>query len=153
MALDLQAVREAVKEVIRSGVERSNLNVHAKWPATALIAPAVVIFPADTYVEPHTAMSKGAATVNLEVRLYAGDSTAGQDLLDDMLSAGAGKANSVLDAIESGRRTGSNPYPDPQWSDLHVSAIRYFGRVSAEENSQTFFYAATVDLAVYLPRS
>jgi hypothetical protein len=153
MALDLRAVREALKDIIRNGTERANLNVYAKWPDSPIIAPAVVIMPMPEYVAYHEAFAKGLGAAQFQVRLYTTGNTAGQDLLDELMSAGAGEANSVVDAIESARTHASAPVPGLPWSDVKVDRGRTFGRITVESDGQTQFYAASLDVSVYLPRS
>ena len=152
MALDLGAIRSKLKEVISSGVERG-LNVYDRWPDTTFSSPAIVIFPADQYVAYHEAFSKGLGEVQLELRVFSHSNLSGQEILDDMLSAGSGKANSIIDAIESSRTHGERPIADAPWSDVKVQQAQYIGRTQAEEGSNTFFYAAVVTVSVYVPRS
>lgn len=148
MALDLTVIRNALATVIRGGVART-VNVHAMWPDSAIILPAVIVIPAAEYVAYHEAFARGLATVALEIRLYATGTVAGQLVIDDMLSAGAGKDSSVIDAIEANRSLGGIV------SDCIVRSAREVGRVdlSADGVGQSLSWTATIPLDVFDPRS
>ena len=147
MALDLQVIREALAGVIRDGVAES-VNVHAYYPASALMLPAIVIRPADEYVEYYDAFAGGLASVSLEVEFYVPATVSGQILLDEFLSAGAEKPSSVVDALEDDRNF------DNTVSDTKAGKARSLGRVTiGDESIQSPCFVAVLPIAVWLPRT
>ena len=147
MALDLGAIRTQLAEDLRSGLERSNLNVTALLPDRPMILPHVMVVPATNYVDYQQAFSKGLGTVELEIRCYAPMTESGQVLLDEMLSAGTDQPNSVIDALASARLLAGRP-----WADLVVRTAQFGGRVAlGDENTPAYVVALAV--TVIVPRS
>jgi hypothetical protein len=146
--MDLAVIRDALAVVIRDGIART-VNVHARWPDSPLVLPAVVVIPAGEYVAYHEAFDRGLAAVAVEVHIYATGTVTGQQVIDDLLSAGLGKTSSVIDAIEANRSLGG------VISDCIVRSARDVGRVdlSADGVGQSLSWTATVPIDIYLPRS
>mgnify|MGYP000361401424 CR=1 FL=1 len=148
--LDIGAIRAELRTIIANGIERQKLNGYATIPDRPVQLPAFVIAPGEPWTEPHTAMSKGLATVRFEVRIYVPKSEAGLTMLDEFVSAGTGHGNSVVDAIESGRSLGRMA---GVWSDVKVEQVRWLDVDVLEGDAHVLAYRADVDVTVYSPRS
>lgn len=109
MALDLQAIHEAVADQIRENVARG-LNVFPFMPDNPPY-PFLAVVPSDPYVAYHETFASAStgAVCDVRVDLLIASSAAtidAQIFIADLLSAGTGKTSSVVDAIEADRTLG-----------------------------------------------
>lgn len=132
MALDIGAIRTGY--VTRLATV-TGLRVY-RTVAGDLAPPAAVIAPADDFLDYHMAHAKGLVKLSWRI-LVATSKTlepAGQDLLDDYLSAGTGQTRSIIDAIEADRTLSGTV------DDTLVSVARSYGPIQWNE-TLTYFGA------------
>jgi hypothetical protein len=105
--LDLIAIRVALAEQVQAGTSRE-INGYP-YPKGNEELPCIVVHPADEYVDWYGSLgaNDGAlCVVNLVLELMAPCRVTYEDglrVLDEMMSAGVGLPNSVIDAIEADR--------------------------------------------------
>lgn len=142
MALDLERVRRAVAETIKAGVDRA-VNVYAYMP-DAPAFPCAVVAPGDPYVTYHETFGD-RALAQLSFSIHIGATSRAEDsliLIDDMLSSGAGKLSSVIDALEADPTLGAAVHSCTVMS----ATILHPG----QPNAQVF--AATLAVTIYESR-
>lgn len=132
MALDIGAIRTGYVTRLATA---TGLRVY-RTVAGDLAPPAAVIAPADDFIDYHLAHAKGLVKLSWRI-LVATSKTlepAGQDLLDDYLSAGTGQTRSIIDAIEADRTLSGTV------DDTLVSVARSYGPIQWNE-TLTYFGA------------
>lgn len=144
MALDLQAIREALKAQLDEELAR-DINVYAYRPANP-VPPYVAVISGDPYISYYETFASSAVGSLCDVQLeliigQTADAISAQVFIDDLLSAGAGQTSSVIDALEA----------DPTLGGVVATciALRAGPIVFAEDGSAT----ASVPLQIAIRRT
>lgn len=142
MALDIGAQRTGLSTRLATV---TGLRVYRTVPGD-VNPPAAMCVPAETFIDYHRAMAKGLTETNWRVLVATSRTVeaAGQDLLDDYLSAGTGQTRSLIDALEADKTLAGTV------DDLHVSIGRSYGQM--QWNETTSYYGAELLVAVLVDR-
>jgi hypothetical protein len=147
--LDLIALRVAIADAVQAGTARP-INGYP-YPKGNEELPCVVVHAADNYVDWWGSLAAvgGMCTVNLVLELMAPCRVTFEDglrVLDEMMSAGAGLPNSVVDAVEADRSFGG------QADDSLLGVSFGHSRTVADEHRPEAV-VCRVPLTVYKQRS
>jgi hypothetical protein len=141
--LDLRLICEALADTIRAGTARS-VACYALVPPTAPQYPCCIVrSPAGQFVSYHESFGDAPLTdVRLEVMiLHQGKTDVdSQIVVLDLLSSGAGKTSSVVDAIESDRTLGGLV------EDTVTRTATGLSRSSSEDGSAAVMAIVNVDI-------
>jgi hypothetical protein len=147
--LDLAAIRDAIADTIVTGTSRA---IHGyPYPKGDEELPCVIVHPAnDTYVDWWGSIGGDAmCIINFVLELMAPCRVTFEDglrVLDEMMSAGAGLPNSVVDAVEADRSFGG------QADDSLLGVSFGHSRTVADEHRPEAV-VCRVPLTVYKQRS
>ncbi len=147
MAVDIGAIREALVGQVALGIDRQ-VNRYAYQPNAPQL-PAVICVPGDEYVAYHESFAPNAAvSIQFDLLLLAapGPDVDGQILLDQLLSAGTGQGNSVIDAIEADRTLGGTVH------DAIVRTASSEGRIDLDDTGNTKADVRRVRIGIVLQR-
>lgn len=102
--MDVAAVRDGLKVRLATV---DGLRAYDTIP-DSIAVPAAVVVPDEPFIDYLVAMQGGSVQLNFRVTLLTSRSSSrsGQDLLDDLLSAGTGETRSVFDAIRADKTLG-----------------------------------------------
>lgn len=144
MAVDLAAIRAAMATQISTNLDRE-VNVYGGYVPPTPTPPAVIVKPADDYINPQLTFNRPTVEIHVEIWLLTdpGMGTDGQRLADQFMSIGAGQTNSMFDALAG------DPTLGGVVDALAVTAMRSRGRLQLGlPDSQTVFDWSSVDVTI-----
>jgi len=140
--MDIKAIRDAIKSEL-AGI--AGLHCYDTIPDSPK-SPAAVVVPDDPFIDYQQAMRGGQVEVYFKITLLTSTASTrgGQDVLDAMLSAGAGMTSSVIDAL------GSQALGEVAAGAFVVTEARDYGQTTID---QTTFWKADLHITLLTSRS